>query len=189
MPRGQGISLRIPVDGSYLTAQLNMVPSETKGWVADWQRAERSLARPFTNHPGPSHGASAMKEEYLTLTLYIACISSHFCIRRAGGNLVEIYKTHTSILKSVTFQMSSVTRHLSWTVAMFSVCDLHASHGTGQPHIISLADILLPKWKKWFQRKTLKWGIMIMPQQYHSFWLYKWKSDSITDLRIRWHFK
>lgn len=101
----------------------------------------------------------------------------------------DLQNSQTSILRSVTFQMSSVTRHLSWTVAMFSVCDLHASHGTGQPHIISLADILLPKWKKWFQRKTLKWGIMIMPQQYHSFWLRKWKSDPITDLRIRWHLK
>lgn len=188
MPRGQGISIGIPADGSYLTAQLNMVPSEMKGQVANWQRAEQSLARLFTNHPGPLHGASAMKEEYLTLTLYITCISSHFCVRRAEGNLSEIYKTHRPQWK-VAFQMSSGTRHLSWTVAMFSVCNLHASHAIGQPHIISLADILLPKWKKWFQRKTLKWGIMIIPQQYHSFWLPKWKSDPITDLRIRRHLK
>ena len=133
----------------------------------------------------------ALWRKNMTLTLFITCISSHFCMRRAEGNLFEVYKTHRPQYWKVWLFRCLVwlDRHLSWTVAMFSVCDLHDSHATGQPHIISLADILLAKWKKWFQRKTLKWGIKIMPQQYHSFWLLKWKSDPITDLRIRWHLK
>lgn len=188
MPRGQGISIGIPVDGSYLTAQLNMVPSEMKGQVANWQRAEQSLARLFTNHPGPSHGASAMKEEYLTLTLYITCISSHFCVRRAEGNLFEIYKTHRPQWKVWLFRCLVGLDIFPEQLPCFLFA-ISTPHATGQPHIISLADILLPKWKKWFQRKTLKWGIMIIPQQYHSFWLPKWKSDPITDLRIRRHLK
>lgn len=166
-----------------------MVPSEMKGQVANWQRAERSLARPFTNHPGPSHGASAMKEEYDSDIIYYLHFKPFLHQESRREFIRGLQNSQTSVLKSVTFQMSSVTGHLSWTVAMFSVCDLHDCHATGQPHIISLADILLAKSKKWFQRKTLKWGILIMPQQYHSFWLPKWKSDPITDQRIRWHLK
>lgn len=120
------------MDGSYLTAQLNMVPSEMKGQVANWQKAEQSLARLFTNHPGPSHGASAMKEEYLTLTLYITCISKPFSVRRAEGNLFEIYKIQTS-MKSVAFQMSSGTRHLSRQLPCF-LFTISTPHATGQPH-------------------------------------------------------
>lgn len=55
----------------------------------------------------------------------------------------------------------------------------------------SLPNILLPKWKKRFQKKTLtaekfKVRYYNMPQEYYSFCLPKWKSDP---MRIRRHLK
>ena len=98
------------MDGSYLTAQLNTVPSETKGQVANWQRAERSLARPFANHPGPSHGASAMKEEYDSDIIYYLHFKPLLHEESRREFIRGLQNSQTSVLKSVTFQMSSVTR-------------------------------------------------------------------------------
>lgn len=95
VPRGGGISTESP-SSSWLSNQLNVPPSETKGEAANWPTVSSSLASPSTSHTGPSCGASCLLSIWHCRCLSLTFQANQFWVGKAERNLLSIYKINRS---------------------------------------------------------------------------------------------
>lgn len=124
--------------------------------------ANRKCMTSFSTHT--SHWASPQSQFYWGgisdwWCLFLARQANHFWVRGAERKLLSIYKL------TVPNTERCENRHYSWTVGMF----LFAISTPLMPQVCQTYYLTFHFVNNRFQRKALKRGIIIMPQQYYSF--------------------